>query len=91
MALLAEYHHIFSNIDSEIGRTSMVKYKIQLKPNVKPVKQRLRGSSPQMDALVKKYLENLLEKDIIMKENSEWGSNIILVTRCLRFLPPPDR
>lgn len=61
---------------------TLVVHHLDVRPNAKPVKQKLHKMHPQVALLVKKELEKLLDAGFIKKiDYSDWISNIVPVAK----------
>ncbi len=78
--LLWKYHHIFSTDELDIGRTSLVNHRIELKNDI-PFKQRHRRIPPAMFEEVRDHLELMLQGNIIRESASPWASPVVLVRK----------
>ncbi len=56
--LLTEYQDVFSTGEFDIGRTSLIKHRIDT-PGARPVRQPLRRSSPEQRAEVERQVHEL--------------------------------
>ncbi len=76
--LLSEYEDVFSKGEFDIGRTSLIKHKIDT-PGAHPIRQPLRRSSPEQRAEVDRQVKELLDRNLIQPSDSAWASPIVLV------------
>ena len=84
---IEKHHHIFAIDDNELGKTNLVKHKIEL-DNYTPFKERYRRIPPHQYDEVKKHLTEMLEVGAIRRSNSPWASAVVLVRKkdgSLRF------
>ena len=79
-SLLRKYAGVFSEDDGDIGRTGIIKHKIDT-GEARPVKQPLRRVPMHMNAEVDSHIEQMLEKDVIQPSCSPWASGIVLVKK----------
>jgi len=79
-SLLKKYADVFSDGDSDIGRTGIIKHKIDTGDS-RPVKQPLRRVPMHMNSEVDSQIEQMLEKDVIQPSRSPWASGIVLVKK----------
>ena len=85
--LIVEYEQLFALDDLELGKTDLVKHKIELH-NPKPFKESHRRIPPHQYEEIRKHLKEMLEVGAIRKSNSPWCSAIVLVRKkdgSLRF------
>ena len=85
--LIVEYEQLFALDDLELGKTDLVKHKIELH-NPKPFKERHRRIPPHQYEEIRKHLKEMIEIGAIRKSNSPWCSAIVLVKKkdgSLRF------
>ena len=66
--MLKEYVDIFawSYGDLKTYDTSIIQYKVPLKPNVKPFRQKLRRINPALFPVIEKEVKKLLDAKIIV-------------------------
>ena len=86
-SLMGRYEHLFALNDLELGRTSLVKHKINLS-DTQPFKERYRKIPPHQYEEVKQHLEEMLKVGAIRKSVSPWASAVVLVRKkdgSLRF------
>jgi hypothetical protein len=78
--LLNKYQHVFSKTKSDLGKTGLVKHKINtgLAP---PIKQHPRRLPQVVQEEVNKEVDRLLEAKIIEKSNGPWASPIVPVKK----------
>ena len=79
-ALLIEYQDVFSTGDGDIGKTGVVKHRINT-GNAPPIKQKPRRLAPAMQAEADKQINDMLKRGIIEPSESPWASPIVLVTK----------
>ena len=87
LLFLKEYGAVFALKDMDLGKTSIVKHKINLTDYV-PFKERYRRIPPHQYDEVKKHLKEMLAIGAIRKSNSPWASAVVLVRKkdgSLRF------
>jgi len=78
--LLIRYQDVFSSGEFDIGRTTWVKHSIET-GDARPVRQRLRRSSPQQREEVERQVQELLAKGLIQPSDSPWASPVVLVSK----------
>ncbi len=76
--LLTEYQDVFSTGEFDIGRTSLIKHRIDT-PGARPVRQPLRRSSPEQRAEVERQVHELQERNLVQPSDSAWASPVVLV------------
>ena len=86
-AFLIEFQDVFSRNDADLGRTGLVKHRIDTGNN-KPVKQPLRRFPIHRREEEEKLVKEMLDKGVIERSNSPWSSAIVMIkkkdgsTRC---------
>ena len=78
--LLHKYQHCFVGEDGVLGKTTLVKHRIDT-GNAAPVKQRLRNPPIHLQDAVDKEIEKLLKKGIIEPSDSPWSSPLVAVSK----------
>ena len=79
-ALLIQYQDIFSTGDNDIGRTDIVKHKINT-GDTKPIKQYPRRLPIHQRKEADEQISQMLNRGVIEKSNSPWSSPIVLVKK----------
>ena len=85
--VLGNWEHIFSKGITDLGKTDLVKHKIELTDNT-PFKQPYRRIPPGMYEEVKQHLKEMLEAGAIKESKSPYSSNVVLIRKkdnSLRF------
>jgi hypothetical protein len=85
--LLLEHKSGFACEKMDLGRTSIVKHRIDLTDDV-PFKDRARRVPPALYDEVRKHLKEMLAANVIRESSSPWASNVVLVRKkdnTLRF------
>jgi dUTPase len=85
--LLLEHKSGFACEKMDLGRTSIVKHRIDLSDEV-PFKDRARRVPPALYDEVRKHLKEMLAANVIRESSSPWASNVVLVRKkdnTLRF------
>ena len=72
--------NIFSKNDMDMGRTNLVKHRIELTDPI-PFKESYRRIPPQMYDEVKTHIQEMLDLGAIRHSNSPWSSAIVLVRK----------
>lgn len=78
--LLRKYSTIFSKSDADLGRTGIVRHKIDTQ-DAYPIKQPLRRSPVHLNDEIDKQIDDMLQRDIIQPSKSPWASGIVMVTK----------
>lgn len=78
---LQRYQHLFASSNFDLGRTSVVKHKINTGPIEKPIKQGARRIPLHLMQEVDKQVNEMLEKGVIEPSNSPWASPVVLVRK----------
>ena len=87
LGLLIKYQDVFAKSDTDLGRTSEIKHKIDT-GSAKPIRQKPRRIPIHMQDEVNKIMEGMLEQGIIEPSSSPWQSPVVLVRKAdntLRF------
>ena len=85
--VLGKWEHIFSKSAIDLGRTDLVKHKIELLDD-RPFKQPYRRIPPGMYEEVRQHLKDMLAAGAIRESDSPYSSNVVLVRKkdnSLRF------
>jgi len=85
--VLGKWTHVFSKGITDLGKTNIVKHKIELTDNT-PFKLPYRRVPPGMYEEVKQHLKEMLETGAIKESKSPYSSNVVLVRKkdnSLRF------
>jgi hypothetical protein len=77
---VANWQHIFSQNEEDVGLYASVKHRIDLH-DTHPFKQRHRMIPPCMIDEVRSHLQQLLASGVIKRSYSPWSSNIVLARR----------
>ena len=78
--LLTKHESTFSKTDEDLGRTGIIRHKINTGKNC-PIKQPLRRLPVNMNAEADKQIDEMLKKDVIQPSSSPWASGIVMVTK----------
>ena len=78
--LLIKHESTFSKTDEDLGRTGIIRHKINTEENC-PIKQPLRRLPVHMNAEADKQIDEMLKKDVIQPSSSPWASGIVMVTK----------
>ena len=78
--LFVEYQDVFSQGEFDIGRTKLVKHRIDTQ-DARPIRQPLRRQSPVQRAEVERQVSELLDKGLIQPSDSPWASPVVLVAK----------
>ncbi len=78
--LLTEYQDVFSTGDGDIGKTGVVKHRINT-GNAPPIRQKPRRLAPAIQEEADKQVKDMLKRGIIEPSESPWASPIVLVTK----------
>ena len=78
---LRRHQNLFASSNFDLGRTAVVKHKINTGPNEKPIKQGVRRIPLHLSQEVDKQVNEMLEKDVIEPSNSPWASPVVLVRK----------
>jgi len=78
-ALIISFAHLFAVKPDDLGRTNVLKHKIETSGN--PIRQGVRKLPLPKRDKVKKLLSEMQEREIIMPSKSSWASPIVLVPK----------
>ena len=87
VALLLEFHHIFSLEPNEIGCTDTMKHVIELMKD-EPFKERFRRIAPPLVDEVRQHIQEMLDGSTIRPSQSPWCNAVVLMRKkdgSLRF------
>ena len=79
-ALLWKWRAVFSVNDLDVGRTEILKHRIEM-TDTTPFKQRYRRIPPGMIEEVRLHLRQLLDSGVIRPSKSPFASNVVLVRK----------
>ena len=95
--VLIEYQDIFSTTDTDLGKFSEIKHKIDT-GDARSVRQKMRRTAFNFEAEEKDHLEGLLKAEVIEPSASDWASPPVLVRKkdgkvryCIDFRMLNDR
>ena len=77
---ILKWKHIFSRDKTDLGRTDIIKHRIDLSDEV-PVKEKARRTAPHMVDELKQHIQQLLSMGVIEESTSPWSSPIVLVRK----------
>ena len=78
--LLVEFKDVFSTGDDDIGKTGIIKHRIDT-GNSPPIRQKPRRLAPSLQAEADKQVQDMLTRGFIEPSASPWASPIVLVTK----------
>ena len=85
--LLLKWEHLFVHSDLDLGKTALIKHKIQLTDQM-PFKEHYQCIPPHMYNDVRAHIQEMLDIGAICKSHSLWASTVVLVWKkddSLRF------
>ena len=85
--LLLKWEHMFAYSDLTLGKTALIKYKIELTDQM-PFKEHNQYIPPHMYDDMRAYIQEMLDIGAICKSHSPWASAVVLVWKkdgSLRF------
>ena len=78
--LLLKYEASFSESDSDLGRTGIIKHSIPT-GNAHPIKQPVQRLPVQMNKEISHQIDDMLQKDVVQPSSSPWASGIVMVQK----------
>ena len=85
--LLLKWEHLFAHSDLDLGKTTLIKHKIQLTDQT-PFKEHCRCMPPHMYNDMRAHIQEMLDIGAIWQSQSLWASTVVLVWKkdgSLRF------
>ena len=85
--LLEENREVFSTSEFDLGRTNLVRHRIDTGPN-RPFKRQLRRHPMAYLPVIDEHVDKMLTNDVCEPSFSPWASNVVLVKKSdgtLRF------
>ena len=70
----------FSESDSDLGHTGIIKHKIPT-GSAHPIKQPVQRLPVQMNEEISQQIDEMLQKDVIQTSSSPWASGIVMVQK----------
>ena len=80
-SVIHEYIDVYSLSGENFKQTDVVQHEINLEPDTKPFHQRLRVYSPALQQIIETEVNKMLHDKIIVKSNSPFASNLLLVRK----------
>ena len=78
--LILAHRHVFSESETDLGRTDVMKHRIDT-GNARPIRQQLRRYPPAHVEAISDHIDTMLAQDVIEPAASPWTSNIVLVRK----------
>nr|XP_054752825.1 uncharacterized protein LOC129258609 [Lytechinus pictus] len=78
--LLTTYQDVFSKGDYDLGKTNLVKHTVDT-GQTRPIKQRPRKHPFGQRDVIRKHVNDLLDRELIEPSDSPWAANIVLVKK----------
>ena len=75
--IVKDRYKVFGEPGASIGKTDLVEFVIDLKPDARPVKQKLRPLNPLQVESLKKQLKEWEDNDCIQPSKSPWASPLV--------------
>ena len=79
--LLCKYTHRFSKHSTDLGHVTVDPFRIILKKDAQPVKQRPYRHSPVLAAKVQTEIDKLVLAGILRKSYSNWSSPLVVIAK----------
>ena len=83
--LLQDNHGVFSTSEFNLGRTDLVRHKIETGSN-RPFKQHSRRHPMAYLPVIDEHVDKMLANKVCEPSNSPWASNVVLVKKVRREL-----
>ena len=78
--LLVEYEDIFTQPGGKLGRTAIVRHKIDT-GEAQPIKQRMRRTPHAQREIIDEEVKKMIELGVVEESDSPWSSPIVLVRK----------
>ena len=75
--IIKKYSDVFSSPESQIGRTDLIEFDIELVKNAKPVRMKVRPLNPLQKQSLKEQLDLWKREGTIEESNSPWASALV--------------
>ena len=75
---MLKWKHLFAHSDLDLGKTALIKHKIQLTDQM-PFKEHYHCIPPHMYDDVRAHIQEMLDIGAIHKSHSPWASTVVLV------------
>ena len=79
--LLLRHADVLSEVDMDVGRTTVVKHSIPIVDGAAPIKQRGYRHGPVQEAEIQCQVQELLDKDLIEEGKGAWSAPVVLVKK----------
>ena len=79
-SLLRNFQDVFSTGDLDIGRTGLVRHRIET-GDARPIRERPRRYPTQEQQEISRQVQAMLQNGIIEPSDSPWASNVVLVRK----------
>lgn len=79
--LLFKYEHRFSHYSTDLGHVTVDPFRIILKSDARPVKQRPYRHSPVLAAKVQTEIDELVLAGILRRSYSNWSSPLVVIAK----------
>ena len=80
-SMINDNQEIFTSEDCKVGKTPWETFKIELKPNARPVNQKMRPVPPNLRDNLRAQLDLWLKNEVIEPSSSPWSSPLVPVTK----------
>ena len=77
VSMIQRYYKVFGEPGLSIGKTDLVEFKIDLKPDAKPIRQKLRPLNPTQVESLKNQLKEWEDNDCIQPSKSPYASPMV--------------
>jgi transposase InsO family protein len=78
---ISEHIDVYSLSGENFKQTDIVEHEINLESDIKPFHQRLRVYSPPLQQIIDTEVNKMIQDNIIIKSNSPFASNLLLVRK----------
>ena len=79
--LLTAYSDVFSQGDTDVGRTDLVQHSIPLVDGTKPIRQPPRRLGAEKDKEVEEQVAQLVQRGMVEPTDGSWSSPVVLVRK----------
>ena len=78
---MGKFEDIFAEEVNQLGRTNIIKHKIEVENNTKSIRQIYYRTNPKAEEFIETEVQQLLKEGIIKPSFSPWTSPVVLVKK----------